>query len=285
MIFATTFVILIYSNSENYSIEIPTTVEPQILFTHTKDTVLIGVFSIQSKIKQRALIRTTYKYFKNPTIQVMFVIAKPIKNDVNLDIQVQAEHQVYQDLIILDGNENMNHGKTYWFFKYVYDHYSQFKMVVKADSDTFLHLDNLEARFKEFPDTPVYWGRLGSHLSKNISSFTFMRGMVYGVSWEIVEFIATDATIAKHIIGHEDRITARWVDLFEKKANVTHIKESESVIYDFSYENEKPYNSNDTLAVHKLKTDFRWVNCAAFFIPKFVKPFSLRFSALFRNYD
>ncbi|TIA85333.1 hypothetical protein E3P99_04024, partial [Wallemia hederae] len=86
-------------------------------------TVLVGVMSIDRYAERRNVIRHTYARKASPRdgrhIQVVFVIAEPRPS---LRHAVYLEQETFGDLVILDGRENMNSGKTYEFLNWASKH-------------------------------------------------------------------------------------------------------------------------------------------------------------------
>ncbi|PWZ01348.1 hypothetical protein BCV70DRAFT_149276, partial [Testicularia cyperi] len=87
--------------------------------------VFVGVFSIDSAYERRHLIRSTYAVHTVPVdpvtgtptsnVQVKFIIGRPRKAHAR---RVALEMETFNDLIILDMEENMNRGKTHAFFRW-----------------------------------------------------------------------------------------------------------------------------------------------------------------------
>ncbi|EPQ32409.1 uncharacterized protein PFL1_00605 [Pseudozyma flocculosa PF-1] len=90
--------------------------------------VFVGIFSVDSSYERRHLIRSTYAAHTVPVdpqtgaplgnIQVRFIIGRPRKAHAR---RVALEMEVFNDLVILDMEENMNRGKTHAFFKWAAD--------------------------------------------------------------------------------------------------------------------------------------------------------------------
>jgi hypothetical protein len=103
--------------------------------------------------------------------------------------------------------------------------------VLKADDDSFIMLAELEARLRiemhaksydsmphyygaqpPLPDPLVYWG----YLVKS----TFMSGQLYGLSWNIVDWIAKSESTRALAKGAEDKLVAEWVRLHPQAKNI-----------------------------------------------------------------
>lgn len=107
-------------------------------------------------------------------IQVKFVLGRPRKSYVK---RVALEMEMYNDLIVLDTEENMNKGKTFEYFKWAADNatvpmyyrrggeggevgvgFKKADYVVKADEDSFIVLSELERHLRITPRERTYWG-------------------------------------------------------------------------------------------------------------------------------
>lgn len=87
--------------------------------------VFVGVFSIDSAYERRHLIRSTYATHELPldphtgmptsNVQVKFIIGKPRRAHAR---RVALEMETFNDLVVLDMDENMNRGKTHAFFQW-----------------------------------------------------------------------------------------------------------------------------------------------------------------------
>jgi len=163
--------------------------------------LFVGVFSTDSAAasERRHLIRNTYAAHTlpldlngNPTpnVVVKFILGKPRKANAR---RIALEKEIWNDLVILDIEENMNRGKTWEFFKWANEnasvpinlpksysrelrnHYlkdadkgneipemevgwKKADFVVKADDDAFLVLDELERHLRIAPRELTYWG-------------------------------------------------------------------------------------------------------------------------------
>lgn len=113
--------------------------------------------------------------------------------------------------------------------------------VVKADDDSFVMLAELEARLRvemhstlsdstpyygaptTVEDPLVYWG----YLVKN----KFMGGELYGLSWDVVSWVAQSEATKSLTRGAEDKLVARWM-LLHPRAGSVRWKSEHCWIYD-----------------------------------------------------
>jgi len=110
----------------------------------SRDTKLIfyGVFSIAKLSADRERIRYILKeQVEHAKPQGIQMEVKFILGNTNITDSVHEEAQKYGDIVILPVHENINEGKTYYYFKWVYyklKHLDSSAMIFKADQDTFL---------------------------------------------------------------------------------------------------------------------------------------------------
>jgi hypothetical protein len=109
--------------------------------------------------------------------------------------------------------------------------------VLKCDDDTFVMLAELEARLRvELHSTSqnatAYWAQQ-THTSTAVKSrditlakqdsdpliywgyhikSQFMGGEIYGMSWALATWVATDDWVRRHTTGAEDKVTASWME-------------------------------------------------------------------------
>ncbi|KAJ3199984.1 hypothetical protein HK099_002863 [Clydaea vesicula] len=241
--------------------------EKTVNFDIKKEKItLFGIFSTPSKFHRRNLIRSTYLQLVDDTnIDYKFVVGRP-NNREELEL-LQFENKKFNDLMILDIEENMNDGKTFHYFQTVYYKFKQnkYKFVMKVDDDTFLHLPNFEKKFSTLPTTGLYFGRYwGSVKHRN----GFMTGMGYALSWDLVEHIAEEVPLAgKSIIGQEDGLVPSWIG--EKAVNTI----SEDLEYYDSPKSNEDWAKNytdGTLLIHRLKRDDWFLNASTHFLKDYL---------------
>lgn len=146
-----------------------------------KPKVLFGILTTADKLARRNLIRTTYFKQKPLHIDFYFVVGKP--DDDSRLLQLEYESKVYQDIMVLNCTENMNEGKTFWYFTKAAEYDVDY--VIKADDDAWIQLHNWYKKIKEYPRDGVYFGRASDN-------WKFMVGMGYGLSMDLVKWIASE---------------------------------------------------------------------------------------------
>jgi len=195
-------------------------------------SVLVGVFSVDEREGRRNAIRQTYVAHSRPIdpttgapsldVQVKFIVGRPRPKWAK---RVALEMEMYNDMVVLDITENMNHGKTHAFFTWAHENatvpvyyqrppgtagagqigvgFKKVDYVAKADDDTFIDLSELERHLRIAPRKLAYWGYL-------VRDF-FMAGELYALSQDLVEWVATYAPLRQYTIGKEDQRTANWL--------------------------------------------------------------------------
>ncbi|KAA1118154.1 hypothetical protein PGT21_032477 [Puccinia graminis f. sp. tritici] len=87
--------------------------------------------------------------------------------------------------------------------------YGKPKFVIKSDDDTFLVIPNLLKAFKDLDcQKNVYWGT--SQGSSKLFD-PYFRGLGYGLSWPLVEWIGTSNMSLKSQVGIEDARVGAWL--------------------------------------------------------------------------
>jgi hypothetical protein len=139
--------------------------------------ILIGVITILEKASRRAFLRDFYAtVLTAPNIDVRFIIGR--QDDPVKAARLTAENDEFGDIMCLDETtENMNGGKSYYFFKQTYMTMTPYVFVMKTDDDSLIHLPHLTARFATLPRFSLNWGRewynyMGGTGTASLSSLT-----------------------------------------------------------------------------------------------------------------
>eukprot|EP00834_Sanchytrium_tribonematis_P008533 NODE_1034_length_2521_cov_0.334847.p1 type:complete len:262 gc:universal NODE_1034_length_2521_cov_0.334847:1787-1002(-) len=171
------------------------------------NTIFVGILTMISKYERRSLIRNCYMRDIPAGMTVKFIFGKP-KNEFEQNL-LDMESSLYNDIIVMDIEENLDDGKTYSFVKWASLNL-KYEMLFKTDDDVFLHLYNLISRINKLKKevgsdfTGVYYGR-------HVKGTIFQAGMGYLLSWDLVDFIAKDEYARQHIVGQEDGLLASWL--------------------------------------------------------------------------
>ncbi|OAV97793.1 hypothetical protein PTTG_25967 [Puccinia triticina 1-1 BBBD Race 1] len=125
--------------------------------------------------------------------------------------------------------------------------YGKPKFVIKSDDDTFLVIPNLIKAFKDLDcQKNIYWGT--SQGSSNLFD-PYFRGLGYGLSWPLVEWIGTSNMSLKSQVGIEDARVGAWLtDLDPAQDPLVRINEGWKMADWNQVEIDK-----DVIALHWLK--------------------------------
>ncbi|TPX35294.1 hypothetical protein SmJEL517_g02356 [Synchytrium microbalum] len=219
--------------------------------------LLLGIFSTAQKFGRRQLIRSTYLQHRTSRTDVIFVIGKP-KNDV-MGTYVALENQLFSDILVLNIPENMNEGKTYEYFAAVGREFGddEYLYVAKTDDDSFILLPRLEHRL----DVEGAVKRTGAYFGHQWDFY--MHGWGYGLSWDLVKWLAYDPYPKAHTIPGEaeDKQIGLWLRDQHKTQHFWTFDKTEF------YEPPRAYRSdfkrnvtmNSTILLHSLKSDIDFI--------------------------
>ena len=211
------------------------------------------------KLERRSLIRMTYKRFHRPSTDLFFIIGKPeTKYHERL---VRFENETYGDLLVLPTKENMDNGKTYSYFKHIYDSGFPHGFFIKMDDDVYANISSIETRVDAFEnDKFVYFGKWWQT--------GFMVGMGYGLSRALVEYIATDDLPRNKQEGQEDGVTSFWIHQFEESRGIKVNRVSWNEYYDHPQSGGGWAHAftQDALLVHRCKEREKFIDSADFFL-------------------
>ncbi|GAA5863790.1 hypothetical protein JCM1840_005767 [Sporobolomyces johnsonii] len=196
--------------------------------------VFVGVFSVDAAADRRNAIRLSYAQHSKPVdprtgrpahnVQLKFILGRP---RAKWSKRIALEMEMFNDLVVLDVEENMNKGKTFQYFTWANENatvpvyyarrgegedggartvgvgFQKADYVVKADDDAFIVLSELERHLRITPRENTYWG----YLVRN----RFMAGEVYALSSDLVSYLASYPRPKSWTIGKEDQRVAKWM--------------------------------------------------------------------------
>ncbi|EYU42439.1 hypothetical protein ABFS82_10G133800 [Erythranthe guttata] len=245
--------------------------------------ILIGILTLPDHYHKRHFLRMIYGT-QSPIgarVDVKFVFCNLTKEDQK--VLVALEIMRYDDIIILDCRENMNNGKTYTYFSSLPEmflsnesnsQYPPYHYVVKGDDDVYFRLQNLVDSLAPLPRQDLYYGYVIP--CPSMDPFVhYMSGMGYLVSWDIVEWLAESDIPKKHLEGPEDKIFGDWLREGRRGKNRYNAKWA---MYNYP---EPPTRCThelwpDTIAVHLLKTQEKWIRTLNYFnVTRDLKPSKL----------
>lgn len=232
--------------------------------------VLFGILTLPDQYQRRHFLRLIYGT-QNPVgakVDVKFVFCNLTKEDQK--VLVALEIMRYDDIIILDCKENMNKGKTYTYFSSLPEIfndtdgvYPPYHYVMKADDDAYFRLQSLVDSLKPLPREDLYYGYVIP--CPSMDPFVhYMSGMGYLISWDIVEWIRDSDIPKNHLEGPEDKTFGDWIRNGHRAKNRFNAKWG---MYNFP---EPPTRCThelwpDTIAVHLLKTQEKWIRTLKYF--------------------
>ncbi|KAL9224121.1 hypothetical protein vseg_000189 [Gypsophila vaccaria] len=245
--------------------------------------VLVGILTLPDQYQKRHFLRMIYgtQSPEGARVDLRFVFCNLTKEDQK--VLVALEIMRYNDIIILNCSENMNKGKTYTYFSSLPEifnsssdqgPYPPYHYVFKADDDTYFRLDNLIKSLRPLPRDDLYYGYVIP--CPSMDPFVhYMSGMGYLVSWDIVEWIRQSDIPKTHLEGPEDKVFGDWIRNGHKGKNRFNAKWS---MYNYP---EPPTRCThelwpDTIAVHLLKNQEKWIKTLQYFnVTKDLKPSKL----------
>ncbi|XP_057769175.1 uncharacterized protein LOC130989241 [Salvia miltiorrhiza] len=256
------------NNSENPS--------PSILKGEEEEIrVLLGILTLPDHYEKRHFLRLIYgtQPVSGARIDVKFVFCNLTKDDQK--VLVALEIMRFDDIIILDCRENMNKGKTYTYFSSLPDILPKpYHYVMKADDDVYFRLQKLADSVAPLPRRDLYYGYVIP--CPSMDPFVhYMSGMGYLVSWDIVEWIRDSDVPKKRLEGPEDLVFGDWMRQGRRGRNRYNAKWS---MYNYP---EPPTRCThqlwpDTVAVHLLKTQEKWIRTLTYFnVTRDLKPSKL----------
>ncbi|KAL3841034.1 hypothetical protein ACJIZ3_025625 [Penstemon smallii] len=250
-------------------------------FTSDDIRILIGILTLPDHYHKRHFLRLIYgtQATIGARVDVKFVFCNLTKEDQK--VLVALEIMRYDDIIILNCQENMNKGKTYTYFSSLPDMlndtkapYPPYHYVMKGDDDSYFRLQSLVDSLIPLPREDLYYGYVIP--CPSMDPFVhYMSGMGYLVSWDIVEWLKDTDIPKKHLVGPEDKLFGEWLRDGHRAKNRYNAKWS---MYNYP---EPPTRCThelwpDTIAVHMLKNQEKWIRTLNYFnVTQDLKPSKL----------
>ncbi|KVI08680.1 Glycosyl transferase, family 31 [Cynara cardunculus var. scolymus] len=238
-------------------------------------SLLIGILTRADNYDRRHFLRLIYGIQSSPLaeVDVKFVFCNLTKQEQRVLIALEILR--FNDIIILNCSENMNNGKTYTYFSSLPRILSRtYNYVMKADDDVFLRLLPLTSSLQPLPRSDCYYGFVIPCQSMN-PFVSYMSGMGYILSWDLVEWIANSDIPRNNTYGPEDKLVGRWLDLGQKARNRFSNKPA---MYDYPGKNGRCSHEliPDTIAVHRVKRWDQWFAVINYFnVTKELRPSKL----------
>lgn len=194
-----------------------TTVKPEF-------QLFLGIITMPELYIRRHLLRTLFS-LQTYNKSVAHIDIRYIFCNLTSEAQrvfVATEIMLYDDIIILNCEENMNAGKTYKFLSEMPKWYSDepYDFVMKADDDSYIILEKLVESLRDKPRFDMYYGlKIPCDQEEYFPYQPFMEGMGYVLSWDLVEWISTDELPRNDSVGPEDMWTGMWFNKANKAKN------------------------------------------------------------------
>lgn len=105
--------------------------------------------------------------------------------------------------------------------------------IVKADDDSFIMLGELERRLRVAPRSKAYWGCKFTFTTCandgtdeiDLVKNSFMAGEAYGLSMDLVSYIATSPRVRSITRGKEDKLVSKWMRMHPQATEITWVTE------------------------------------------------------------
>lgn len=231
--------------------------------TSPKMRILLGVFSVASKVERRNLLRIAYGVQTTEVAQVTltFVLGKLQGEEETLAVRLEALH--HGDIMIVDCEENINHGKSFKFFSAVAAIGVHYDYVMKVDDDSYVRVENLAKSLDPLPREDLYYGYVLPCENQDPYAW-YMAGMGYLLSWDLVEWVHESPIPRNATDGTEDMLLGGWLNAGKK---AKHRVNKKPLFYDHPEFGGKCAHEliPETILVHQVKNDKRWHDILAFF--------------------
>ncbi|KAI3513957.1 hypothetical protein L1887_12222 [Cichorium endivia] len=252
--------------------------------------ILLGIPTLPDHYDRRHFLRLIYgtQSVSGAKIDVKFVFCNLTKEDQKVLIALEIIQ--YNDIIILNCKENMDKGKTYTYFSSLPDMFKSdsdsrvsdsdsgrdppYHYVIKGDDDTYFRLQKLVETLIPLPREDLYYGYVIPCPSMD-PFVNYMSGMGYLVSWDIVEWIKESEIPKGHLVGPEDKLFGEWLKEGRRGKNRFNAK-----WHMYNYPEPATRCTHelwpDTVAVHLLKTQEKWIQTLKYFnVTQNLKPSKL----------
>ncbi|CAJ0906047.1 824_t:CDS:2, partial [Entrophospora sp. SA101] len=249
--------------------------------------VFIGIWTTAKGHKIRSIVRAiNLKQQENligDNVDFKFILGRPPKDVYTPDLKLKltTENDTYGDLVMLDMEENMNNGKAYYYWKWVWEHLGTMKYdyAAKADDDVFVHFQNLALNLRPLPRDNVYYGCKHKY---------YITGMLVVLSMNYPHLISTTPFNKTEWRGGEDTRLGKWL-INHANSTLNPIDEHCLLFQDpripVFYVVGRKWASPQSIVIHWLKDLYAWKGVIDLYIPDVIKdlkalPFTLLFSQL-----
>jgi hypothetical protein len=135
--------------------------------------VLYGIFTVARKSEIRSVARSQSKCdLNNENHSTIFVVGRP-GNKKDHEI-IARESLEYGDIFVLTCEENMNSGKSFFYFKEALEQLPCFDFYAKVDDDTAFAPNLISAKTLAMQDiTPLFIGRSKKNNDGNFFTYAY----------------------------------------------------------------------------------------------------------------
>jgi hypothetical protein len=121
---------------------------------------VVGFMSIAEDTHSRERHRSTeHHHWKHhaPCIKFVYVIGVEGLPETQRT-QLEKEKQLHKDIVMLGMHENMNHGKSFEWFKFALEEFPKAMYIAKGDVDAFVHPIHLAQQLSSLPSRNLLYG-------------------------------------------------------------------------------------------------------------------------------
>ncbi|BBN17367.1 hypothetical protein MPTK1_7g13990 [Marchantia polymorpha subsp. ruderalis] len=228
-----------------------------------KFSILIGIMTMAKKTERRNLLRLAYGAQSSDIahVTVKFILGK-LKDDSEKTL-VGLEKLVYGDVMELECEENMNNGKSFYYFSSLAAEGGSYDYVMKTDDDSYVRIANLAIHLSPLSRTDLYYGYILPCENQDPYKW-YMAGMGYVISWDLVQWIRDSPIPRNRTEGTEDELVGKWFDEGGKARNRVNDK---PLFYDHPEFGGKCAHEliPESILIHQVKTPQRWAQVLAYF--------------------
>jgi hypothetical protein len=231
---------------------------------YVEKKLLIAFFSRPTEYDRRGLIRTALEDRLHPSIcDLVFVLNE------KTPLVIMEQHS-FGDLIVRDNVSIADGEETLDFFRHLYRQQQDrirpsYDYIIKLETDSFVHIENLMQKLQSIPDHGVYLGR--SAVNSEDEGLRFMSGMGYVVSGDVAQDIAVSTYPIQTKMQFEDVQIGNVIANLGRKVN--YISEEEDFAdHPRGHNGNKKTFSQSAIVVHACREDLYYMHSIRHFYPE-----------------
>lgn len=205
--------------------------------------MVLGVFSTAREREGRDALRQLWKGIdavcEGCRIHPVFVLGKSL-------IDISSEVNSFDDIVMLEEQENMNDGKSFAWFEYSQRNFANYTWIAKADMDTFLDMRSLCLALATTPQKESYGGvivndffRCGQY-EHCLRGPPYFSGSFYFMSNDLITLLMQKGFARARKKGYEDLQTGLWVRNLGTTIHYTKLYSEKNDICKFKHPVKKP---------------------------------------------